>query len=74
MGLGCGTFLRIFEPLILRENQLINIGETFLVVYLIEKNEDFSNVSLAEGMNCSYQKGPHLKLKVYGVNNNGETL
>jgi hypothetical protein len=72
--LGYGTFVRIFDPLILRDNQLINIGETFIVVNLIEKNEDLSNVSASIGINLNYKKGPHLKLKVFGVNNNGETL
>lgn len=74
LGVGNGTFLRLFQPLELKSNQLINIGETFIVVNLIDKNEDFSNLSLAQGVNFNGQKASHIKLKVFGVNNNGETL
>jgi hypothetical protein len=60
----------------LKDNHLINIGETFLVSNIIEKIDDISHTSLSNPGNSaiSTTKNIQLKLKVYGVNNNGETL
>ncbi len=61
--------------MILKDNHLIGIGETFLVVNIIEKGEEISQMSQ---MNMSgilnTTKSSHLKIKVFGVLNNGETL
>jgi len=61
----------------LKNNHLINIGESFLVVNIIDKSGDselqqsnlnFSNLSQFEKNNLQ------LRLKIFGVINNGETL
>jgi hypothetical protein len=46
------------------------------VANIIEKNEDLSHVSQqqAGGSSIMSNKNIQLKMKVYGVNNNGETL
>jgi hypothetical protein len=60
---------------------LINIGETFLVINLIEKNDgEISNISQGNIYNLNLQtsifnyKNIHLKVKVFGLNYNGEIL
>jgi hypothetical protein len=77
LGIGYGTFQRLDFPLVLKDNHLINIGETFLVANIIEKNEDLSHVSQQQGNfgnSIMSNKNIQLKLKVFGVINNGETL
>ena len=75
LGVGYGTFVRLDYPLIIKDNHLINIGESFLVANIIEKNEDLSHLSQQQiGSSMLSNKNMQLKLKVYGVNNNGETL
>jgi hypothetical protein len=70
---------------------LINIGETFLVINLIEKKDgEISNISQSQSNknnnnnnnnnNTNLQnsifnyKNIHLKVKVFGINYNGEIL
>lgn len=82
LGIGYGTFIRLDYTLViitlikaLRDNFLINIGETFMVVNIIEKIDDMSHVSQPQNVSSILSsKLMHLKLKVFGVANNGETL
>jgi hypothetical protein len=59
----------------LKDNFLINIGETFLVVNIIEKNEDLSLLSGQQAGSNSVlsNKTQQLKIKVFGVSNSGDT-
>ena len=64
LGIGYGTFLKIDFPIIIKDNHLINLGESYLIANIIklekEKNKE----------NEVFQ----LKLKVFGNTNGGEIL
>jgi hypothetical protein len=61
--------------MIIKDNHLIGIGETFLVINIIEKNEEVSNLSQLNNSNIlNTTKNSLLKIKVFGVSSNGETL
>ena len=38
MGIGCGVFVRLNFPLILKDNHLLNMGDSFVVVNLIKES------------------------------------
>ena len=58
LGVGMGTYLRIDQPLTLQTTQLFNLGASFLIVSLMDKQ--------------SGQNYPSLKAKVCGGPNNGK--
>ncbi len=62
--IGYGTFLRFDFHITLKDNHLINIGESFLIANIIRTGKDSSTE------NNKLQ----LKIKVFGVKNSGETL
>ena len=87
LGIGYGTFVRLNYIHTLKDNQLINIGQIFILVYISEKGENFftntigdskGNISQINNNNNNNSiissKGNVLKLKIYGVNNNGDTF
>ena len=89
LGIGYGTFVRINSIHTLKDNQLINIGQIFILVYITEKGENFitntindskvnnnqiNNNNNTNNNNSISSKGNQLKLKIYGVNNNGDTF
>ncbi len=39
LGIGYGVFVKIFEPVVLKDNMLINVGEAYIVVYLLKDND-----------------------------------
>jgi len=64
LGIGYGTFVRLEYPLVLKDNHLINIGETFLVANIIlDKGNNDDGTSSAK---------MQLRLKIFGIGNNGE--
>ena len=76
LGIGYGTFVRINSIHTLKDNQLINIGQIFILVYITEKGENFitNTINDSNNNNSISSKGNQLKLKIYGVNNNGDTF
>ena len=87
LGIGYGTFVRINSIHTLKDNQLINIGQIFILVYITEKGENFITNTINESKinntqinnnntnnNSINSKDNQLKLKIYGVNNNGDTF
>ena len=52
----------------LKDNHLINIGETFIVANIVNEKTDGSNSDMS--MNSKTQ----LRLKIFGIANTGETL
>jgi len=78
LGLGFGAFLRLEYPLLLKNNHLINLGETFIVVNIIDKslseNENLYLNPNFETLGELEKKRFHIRLKLFGSNNNGETL
>lgn len=73
LGIGYGTFVRLDCIHSLKDNQLINLGQIFIVVNIKDKLDESSRVS-QQGNSEISSKSNMLKLKVYGVNNNGDTL
>ena len=63
LGVGCGVFVRLNFPLILRDSHLLNMGESFLDVNLIKENTEVSADPL-----------PKLKLKLFGGPSTGEVF
>ena len=87
LGIGYGTFVRINSIHTLKDNQLINIGQIFILVYITEKGENFITNTINDSKinntqinnnntnnNSINSKDNQLKLKIYGVNNNGDTF
>jgi hypothetical protein len=67
--------MKLDNYLIIRDNHLIGIGESFIVINIIEKNEEVSNLSQLNHSNIlNTTKTSYLKIKVFGSSNNGETL
>ena len=55
LGVGFGVFREIKEPVLIKDQMLINMGESYIVTSLVQQQED--NASLVK-----------LKLKVYNIN------
>lgn len=73
LGIGYGTFARLDYIHSLKDNQLINLGQIFIVVNITDKLDENSRAS-QQGNSVISSKSNMLKLRVYGVNNNGDTL
>ena len=102
LGIGYGTFVRLNYIHILKDNQLINIGQIYILVYITDKGENFitntigdskENISQINNNNINSNninnnnnnnnninnnskissKTNQLKLKIYGINNNGDS-
>jgi hypothetical protein len=39
LGIGYGVFFKITEPVVLKDNMLINVGEAYIVVYLMRNSD-----------------------------------
>lgn len=74
LGIGFGTFVRLDYIHLLRDNQLINIGQIFIVVNICDVPSN-NNSEIGKNTNNSIAnvKANQLKLKIYGINNNGDT-
>jgi len=60
LGIGYGTFIRLEYPLVLKDNHLINIGETFIVANIVSDTINHGRTQL--------------RLKIFGIANSGETF
>jgi len=45
LGIGMGTFLRIENPIVLEHNQIINVGGSFLLISLMDLQDEDSSFS-----------------------------
>jgi len=71
--IGFGTFVRIDFPLKLRDNHLINIGETFIIINLILKKTE----EIKEMYNDNIDNICQIRLKFFynnDLNNGGDTF
>ncbi len=75
LGVGYGTFIRLEYPLViieiiqvLKDNHLINIGETFIVANIVGEKAEGTGSEIP-----SFTK-TQLRLKIFGISNSGETL
>ena len=74
LGVGFGTFVRLDYIHLLRDNQLINIGQIFIVVNICDApNNNDSDAGKNTNNSIANVKANQLKLKIYGINNNGDT-
>lgn len=64
LGVGFGAYVRIDEPLVLKDNYLITMGESFFIINLVSNNPADNNQS----------EKNKLKIKVFAGPANGEML
>ena len=80
LGIGYGTFFRLNYIHTLKDNQLINIGTIYIVVNIGDKLENTDGNgnshfnSYSQNNSIASAKVNQLKLRVYGVNNDGDTF
>lgn len=69
---GFGTFLRIDKPMIIKDNTIVMLGDSFLILNLIPENpmgrRNDNEISLSQ------DKSSRLKVTVYAGPANGEML
>ena len=65
MGVGYGIFVRLNFELPLKDNHLVNIGESFVVVNLVRESTDVNENYLDFNL-------PKLRLKLFGGPSTGE--
>jgi hypothetical protein len=72
LALGFGTYRRIDSPLVLKNNYMLSMGDSFLIVNFISEPKRGSPLELPEG---SSQSGINMRLriKVFAGSTNGET-
>mmetsp|Transcript_27821 Transcript_27821/g.26881 ORF Transcript_27821/g.26881 Transcript_27821/m.26881 type:complete len:134 (+) Transcript_27821:553-954(+) len=61
LGIGYGAFVKLIEPLILRDNFLLNMGESYIVANLLKPMEEMAGI-------VAKDKSPQrLRLKIFSV-------
>ena len=73
LGIGYGAYVRLDNPLLLKDNYLLSMGESFFIINLIQDTSMDKRLSKA-GLDDS--EGTHMKLriKVFSGPANGEIL
>lgn len=73
LGCGYGAFVRLDFPQVLKDNNLLSAGESFIVVNLIDESAalspDAADHAPASSVHCA---GPKLRLKLFSGPSNGE--
>jgi hypothetical protein len=76
LGIGFGAFVRLENPLELKDNHLLNMGESFIIVNLI--NEKFNALNFSTSTHDSKvsnsQSNMKLRLKLFGGPSTGEVF
>lgn len=80
LGNGLGTFIKIQDLIYIRDSQMINIGDSYLIFYFIDSNEEINinksnenkNMNKKEDLNNIYGINHKLKIKLYDSKNNDE--
>ena len=71
LGNGYGTFVKLDFPWKIKDNQLINIGDTYIVCNIQDKSTENdlsqSNLDLSKSLRVN-----HLKLKIFSTNDTGK--
>lgn len=75
LGIGFGTFVMLDNPLELKDNHLVNLGESFIIVNIINDKMSMGNYSISthdskEGSDCHMK----LRLKLFGGPSTGEVF
>ena len=63
LGVGYGVFVKQDQPVTLKDNMLINVGEAYIVVNLVQGEEDQND---SEVKDLRGQGEVNLKLKIFG--------
>lgn len=75
LGIGFGAFVRIENPIELKDNHLLNMGESFIIVNLINEKFSVANYSISthdsKEVHDSHIK---LRLKLFGGPSTGEVF
>lgn len=75
LGIGFGAFVKLEMPLELKDNHLLNLGESFIIVNLINEKFSMANYSISthdskESTECHMK----LRLKLFGGPSTGEVF
>jgi len=77
LGIGYGAYVRLDNPLLLKDNALLSMGESFFIVNLLPENSTMSatekRMSKTSGIEDLSQK-MKLRIKVFSGPSNGEIL
>lgn len=81
LGIGFGAFVRLDRPLELRDNHLLNMGESFIIVNLITEKQTVEEGEHVDTEDDGYSKiskanSPvtKLRLKLFGGPSTGEVF
>lgn len=75
MGIGFGAFVRLEVPLELKDNHLLNMGESFIIVNLINEKFSLANYSISTHESKeSSESHMKLRLKLFGGPSTGEVF
>ncbi len=73
LGAGYGAYARLDNPLLLKDNYLLSMGESFFIVNLVQDAGIEKRIS-GDGSNLSGNAGTKLRIKVFSGPSNGEIL
>lgn len=75
LGIGFGAFVRLDKPLVLKDNHLLNMGESFIIVNLINEKYSVANYSISTHDSKLSSDSPlKLRLKLFGGPSTGEVF
>lgn len=75
LGIGFGAFVRLEKPLELKDNHLLNMGESFIIVNLINEKFSLANYSIStHDSKESHDSQFKLRLKLFGGPSTGEVF
>jgi len=61
LGIGYGVFVKLAENLVLKDNYLINMGESYIVANLLPPQQDLMGIVATQNL------PPKLRLKIFSV-------
>jgi hypothetical protein len=75
LGIGFGAFVRLEKPLELKDNHLLNMGESFIIVNLINEKFSIANYSIStHDSKETHDSHLKLRLKLFGGPSTGEVF
>ena len=75
LGIGFGAFARLDMPLELKDNHLLSLGESFIIVNLINEKFSLANYSISTyDSKESHERSFKLRLKLFGGPSTGEVF
>jgi hypothetical protein len=72
MGNGLGTFIKIQDYIYIRNNSMINIGDTYLIFNFFEPNDNMKTIEKKEKEKNINGVGQKLKVKLFESKNNND--